>query len=403
MVMPIVTQTVGPQGSGKSYAVTTRLLKALRDDPDLRVITNLPLVMDHEDWHGLDSRIHILSHTERKLWAKGPDGPWSNEHCTSGYWLILDECHKFVGKTIPKAQRDRWADFLRELRHAGCLYCEFIAPDESAIHSDMASCIFGMRRTSTTREMRDPYFKVPLFDWAVLRAGLFGGMAVAGAVEMAYTKVSRRWRRLRGEGGWYPITERGCGRYKSDSATESASGKTVFKLPPKGMAAVGWFARRNGLQIGWRLSALALIFWFVSSGAMMDVMWFGMSKVTAIFMTPLTSLQDRNMESEEKQVAEDKGKGTEAIKTPASEMRQVIQKQERPSIYQFPQRRGLNHVGNIREDRGGFTIDHLDDPFTSGLPVRPPNFGVQVTSINRKRETPGDPDSMDGRITGQVR
>lgn len=274
----VVTLTTGEAGSGKSYArcaqfITDRFLR----DHDGPHVSNFPLGVVPEDHsfppeyegetfreriarsaakrHRLDEselleRIELIPAEELVRWETGESGPWEyfEGRNLQDMHIAIDEVHNYCPSKGEARRRERWQQWLGEIRHQGATV-EFMTQtlmkaakelrDEAGLHIEVKN----------TETERDPLFGILLGDWYELRAGFITGRYSSNVMEQERRSAdgrSRNWtaRRIFALDPWY------FRFYDS------------FSKPQKG----GNRGRAQRRQFE-KLSRAKLLWWFISSNA----------------------------------------------------------------------------------------------------------------------------------------
>lgn len=198
----VVSFYTAPARSGKTFRLVVRICDEILPLSEGVIYTNLPLNVDQiaeycRSKYGLDvdvvrERLHIIPREVEHAWrdAGKPiynpetgkqagvhplDGPWDyfNDKPLSGATVIIDEIHNFCGSIgTPKAVSNNWQKWLGELGHNQAIFvCISQAPEK--VHGCIkqeAQASYTIRNTGLDR---DPYFKIEVYDWLELWAGLF--------------------------------------------------------------------------------------------------------------------------------------------------------------------------------------------------------------------------------------
>ncbi len=198
----VVSFYTAPARSGKTFRMVVRIVDEILPRGQGMVYTNLPLHIDRiaeycEEKHHLDAndvreRIHIIPRDVEKVWREAGypifnmetgrktginpiTGPWDyfEDKPLAGSTIIIDEIHNFCGSIgTPKPISNEWQKWLGELGHNQAVFiCISQAPEKvHACIKQEAQASYTIRNTGLER---DPYFKIEVYDWLELWAGLF--------------------------------------------------------------------------------------------------------------------------------------------------------------------------------------------------------------------------------------
>ena len=222
----VVTFLTAPARSGKTFNEVRKICDEYLGNPDCRIYTNLPLHLDKiSEWaarkygiaeESVFERVHIVPRETELAWMTAGQpiydadtgrrvgnnpitGPWDYfaDKELSGAVIIIDEIHNFCGSigTI-KAISNLWQKWLGELGHNQAVFrCLSQAPEKvHACIKQEAQASYSIRNTGLDR---DPYFKIEIYDWLELWAGLFGGSYTVYVFEQETTKVEGK--KIKGE------------------------------------------------------------------------------------------------------------------------------------------------------------------------------------------------------------
>ncbi len=217
----VVTFLTAPARSGKSFNETRRIVDDTIPSEQGPIYTNLPLYPDriaeycwkkHKvpvdqtldrlrliprevelEWKNAGQPIYDET-TGRRVAVEVATGPWDYfaDKELSGATIIIDEIHNFCGSIgTPKAISNQWQKWLGELGHNQAVFrCLSQSPEK--VHpciKQEAQASYTIRNTGLDT---DPYFKIELYDWLELWAGLFGGQYRVFVFEQETKKVEGR-------------------------------------------------------------------------------------------------------------------------------------------------------------------------------------------------------------------
>ena len=182
-----VLLVTAPSGSGKSYRRCAHYLTQEFLPHEFGThISNFPIKMDAlceymARYKGIGSdviadRVQLIPEEILLTWRSGKSGPWEYfaDRDLADCHIAIDEIHNYVGRYTKKDVKQRWSEWLGELRHMGATI-EFIsqAPEKIAkeIEIECEKRLFLVNLA----EQRDPFFGVRRADWQELRAKLFRG------------------------------------------------------------------------------------------------------------------------------------------------------------------------------------------------------------------------------------
>ena len=172
-LLSVITFTTGVAGCGKSFRRCAHfLVNEFLKEPGGVHYSNFPVFRDvlasemhkrtgRPEQEFLD-RVQVIPQDEIKRWEKsnGVWGPWTYfediDLCHAH--IAIDEIHNYCGTNTPRKVRQKWQEWLGEIRHRGCTV-EFIsqAPQKVAkeIHHEA-----GVRLSLTSQDTeRDPFLK----------------------------------------------------------------------------------------------------------------------------------------------------------------------------------------------------------------------------------------------------
>lgn len=222
----VVEFLTAPARSGKTFRMVVRICDEILPNSKGVIYTNLPLYPEKiaeycANKHKLDydvvlERIHVIPRDVENVWKNAGqpifdkqtgkkcgvnsfDGPWSYfaDKELSGATVIIDEIHNFCGSIgTPKPICNLWQKWLGELGHNQAVFlCISQAPEKvHACIKQEAGASYIIRNTGLDR---DPYFKIELYDWLDLWAGLLGRPYKVFVFEQEIQKSEGR--RVRGQ------------------------------------------------------------------------------------------------------------------------------------------------------------------------------------------------------------
>ncbi len=199
----VVAFFTAPARSGKSFRMVVRICDEILPHGEGMIYTNLPLYPERiaeycEQKYGLDPddvlrRLHIIPREVEQRWREAGktihdkvtgrktgthplDGPWTyfEDKELAGATIIIDEIHNFCGSLgTPKPVSNQWQMWLGELGHNQAIFiCISQAPEKvNACIKQEAQASYTIKNTGLDR---DPYFRIEVYDWLDLWAGLFG-------------------------------------------------------------------------------------------------------------------------------------------------------------------------------------------------------------------------------------
>ena len=290
----IIAGRYGPTGTGKSW----RLCQWTKEEwlPDVHngaLITNLPLHVDElcKDVasasgiaeHDLWNRVELISDATWASWIAEESGPWElfANRSIDGCHIIFDEIHTVCkkGKTS-KAYLAQWSDWFAELRHQGATL-EFASQNPDKVATEITNEVVERVNMLSLETERDPYFHIPLADWAELKAA-FVGKYVPRVIEQPYSREPGR----SGRYVWKPQKKKSFVRdtkyfkyYDSRSKPTTGQGqagterKREFEKRSKwGM--VWWLYSRHCWAVTSRLFAVGFILFLCFGGGGHLMSWF---------------------------------------------------------------------------------------------------------------------------------
>ncbi|MEM8709466.1 MAG: zonular occludens toxin domain-containing protein [Planctomycetota bacterium] len=291
----VITVTTGEAGSGKSFARCAQfLLDRYLKDHDGVHWSNFPLGEVPEDHkvppeyegetfvdrlaasasklHGLDEevlrgRVQLIPEGELARWRSGESGPWEffEDRDLQDAHIAIDECHNYVPAKGNAQMRQRWQEWLGEIRHQGATV-EFISQalmkvakeirDEAGLHIEVKN----------TETERDPFFGIELGDWYELRAGFLTRRYSSCVMERerrSASGVGRFWTAKR----IFPLDPWYFRFYDSFSAPQKGGNKgraqrRQFERRSR-LGLLGWFVANNFARLAARLAFLAAVGWLL--------------------------------------------------------------------------------------------------------------------------------------------
>lgn len=215
-------------------------------------------------------------------------GPWEyfSDKPLSGATIIIDEIHNFCGSIgTPKSVSNQWQKWLGELGHNQAVFrCLSQSPEK--VHSCIKQEAQASYTILNTGLERDPYFKIEIYDWLEIWAGIFGGNYRVFVFEQESKKVEGR--KKRGQRTMYLMGPPYFGFYDSFNApisNEQTANVSAFrheyeKHLEKGffrgrLSLLRWFVFKHFYQLSTRVfMAVALVGggWWLLHGGMGDVM-----------------------------------------------------------------------------------------------------------------------------------
>lgn len=289
----VITVTAGEAGSGKTYARCARfLIERFLPDGDGVHWSNFPLgavpeghayppAFEGETFADriaveagkrmgvapseILARVQVIPREELQRWERGESGPWDffDSRDISGAHIAIDEVHNFLDPQGKGSVRQRWRQWLGEIRHRGATV-EFISQNLAKVPMDLrreAGLYLEVKNTNTER---DPFFRIELADWYELRAAWVTGRYQSSVIETEYrsavgNKGPRNFRRSWALDPWW------FQFYDSFSAPQKGgtSGKAArYQFQRRGRVGVLlWFLGKNLSRLAPKVALALFVLW----------------------------------------------------------------------------------------------------------------------------------------------
>ena len=305
----VVTFVVGVPGSGKSYWTTVQVVTEFIRFRTGNLFTNVPLnkraIAEHcERVYDIPAditmaRLHEIPREELQKWkesatARAGDelydkrefyGPWDTfaddeygENPLEKAWIVLDEAHNYLprGQKTSKPYRQKWEEFLGELRHRGASM-RFLTQDESKVAAEVNA--HAEQRFVISSGVNDciPFVGIRYGDWYQLVARWTGKYFRIVAMEEQSRDGLGKWKtQYRSH---VVLSEKYFRLYDSNNATEDgqsgSKGEALEYLRLKGWRFYTWFWWRNCFEIIYRSGYVGVLLgffvWFAYFGGMVTV------------------------------------------------------------------------------------------------------------------------------------
>lgn len=288
----VVTCTVGPAGSGKSFRRCAHfIINEFLPEHDGVHWSNFPLgevPADHTyppeyegetfierianraaAMHGLDEqkllqRVKMIPEEELKKWEKGESGPWDffEGKDLQDAHIAIDEIHNFLDPQAPAAEKRKWRQWLGEIRHQGATV-EFISQSDQKIAIELRRESAMLIELQNTETLRDPVFRIELGDWYELRAMLLrrynSGVQEIASRSAVKGKGSRIYRKFFVLDPWYFQFYDSYSKPQKGGNKGRAQRKQWQRRSPPGLLA--WFIARNMPKLAPRVALAAVLVW----------------------------------------------------------------------------------------------------------------------------------------------
>lgn len=269
--MPVIIFTTGEPGSGKTYC---RAAKFLADEylPEKSGVhcsnfpVNIPEMAEFvasrtgQDQLELEERMERIPPEEIELWAresrnkenKEPPGPWTyfEDRDLDRMHIAFDECHEFISCESTATCRQKWREWLAQIRHQGATV-EFISQNPQQVANEVRRLASLQIELKNASEEKEPIFGIRHRFWQELQAGFISGKYYQVVRESVLHKArghANKW--IVKESRVTALVPKYFGLYDSYSA-------------PKEGAKVG----RGEMQEFEKRGRLSLLLWFISHNA----------------------------------------------------------------------------------------------------------------------------------------
>lgn len=216
----VVSFYTGVARSGKTFRLVVKIVDEILPLTEGVIYTNLPLNVDAiADYCSVKQsvsretileRLHIVSRVTEEIWrdAGKPlidssgkkvgvyplEGPWEYfaDKPLSGATIIIDEIHNFCGSIgTPKTVSNMWQKWLGELGHNQAVFIGVSQAPEKvhACIKQESAAQYSIRNTGLDR---DPFFKIEVYDWLELWAGMFNQPYKVFVFEQEVQKIEGR-------------------------------------------------------------------------------------------------------------------------------------------------------------------------------------------------------------------
>lgn len=275
-----VFTVTAPPGSGKTYCRGARFVvdEFLPKETGTHW-SNFPLAIDviaqhvagrtGQDADAIAARLRVIPKEVETLWRKdfreGGSGPWEffADADLTGAHIAVDEAHTVCGEHHSKDHRQKWGNWLSELRHRGAT-CELLSQNRSKIAGEIHDVAETDVVLTNSELRREPVLRALLADWYELRAGLLTREYAPTIWQVESRKVNGRWveeHRVK----W--VRESAYYRFYSSYAVPKEGGKAAAAPPLQEyekrsrLGLVVWFVGRNAGMIAWRATQASAISW----------------------------------------------------------------------------------------------------------------------------------------------
>eukprot|EP00392_Amoebophrya_sp_AT5.2_P018640 g19218.t1 len=299
----VVTCTVGPAGSGKSFRRCAHfIINEFLPEHDGVHWSNFPLGKVPEDhtvppeydgetfsdrianraaaMHGLDEeqlheRIKMIPEDELKRWERGESGPWEffeGKNLQDAH-IAIDEIHNFLDPQAKAEEKRKWRQWLGEIRHQGATV-EFISQSDQKIAIELRRESALLIELQNTETLKDPIFKIELGDWYELRAMIL--RRYNSGVQETVSRSAVKGRGARVGRKYFPLDPWYFQFYDSYSKPQKGGNKGRAqrrqwqRRSPPGLLA--WFVARNMPKLAPRVAIAGVMVWILFFGGGRTIM-----------------------------------------------------------------------------------------------------------------------------------
>ncbi len=218
----------------------------------------------------IKERIQVIPDDVMQSWRLGLSGPWDyfKDIDLKYAHIAIDEIHEIVKITTPFDCLEKWDEFLGTIRHRGCTI-EGLTQDISSVDRCFTSRAAIRYELTPCEDLRDPYFKIPLYDWYQLKAAFTGEYHKSVVVHELKKTANGRFKQNHTK--VFAITPEYFKYYNSYSRTlsggneENGTPQTEYQTKTK-IGLLLWFLRRNIFNIIPKLFLVALFIWLAFFG-----------------------------------------------------------------------------------------------------------------------------------------
>jgi len=295
----VIYLTTGQPGSGKTYSRVRWLIKDfIPNNPTGYYISNFPLNVEQiaeycfktynipvevtqkrfifisdEDFNFWKS-IRLMKKQQREKYmtpetypplqfisSLRESGKLNNAH------IAIDEFHEIFGKGFSEEIRKLWGDYFSQIRKDGCTF-ECITQDLSKLANEYI-CLAGIRtELIQCSNLRDPIFKIMMYDWYQLRAGYLG-INQERVLQTEYIKTTSftgriKWKEQKFDK--FTLSEDWWKFYNSYTKTDGTKGNKKDPWEIHGKQTWKWFVRRNFWPLCSRAFAAIFLLWIFFGG-----------------------------------------------------------------------------------------------------------------------------------------
>ncbi|MEG1620117.1 MAG: zonular occludens toxin domain-containing protein [Eubacterium sp.] len=334
--MAVIILTTGAPGTGKTYSRVRWLVRNfLVENKTGLYITNFRLNADEiaadvakrtsQSFDEVLSRIVVIPDSELLLWrylstseyktklqknlddTGFPPAVFFQQYNLENSHIAIDEFHRYFCKSNSALWGKCWNEFFAEVRKLGCTF-EAITQDLSLIPTEFIGKVGYRIDLLPFADERDPFFKIPLFDWYQLRSSYTGDVAQK-ICQVEYKKGTSftgrvAWKKAHHEN--FEITPDYYKFYNSYQASEQDQSISHVKQPFEiyGKRIVFWFIRRHFWKLLCRFLLVALFFYGTFGGGI--VMLIGGFTSTLAAMSNANRLPAQNSSSKHDNVSDHK-------------------------------------------------------------------------------------------------
>ena len=292
--------TTGQPGSGKTYSRVRWLVSDFLPNTKGLYITNLPLNIDLIAEYLFEkrsipieetkARIVIIPQEEFNFWVsirtmepsrRGGDRDkylspetyppfvFLKQYELKNSHIAIDEFHQIFGKYFSTDILKLWGDWLSEVRKEGATF-EAITQSLDKLSNEYISLV-GLRIDLVQcRNLRDPLFKISMFDWYQLREG-FTGFNEERVMQTEYIKGTSftgrvKWKEQKFDK--FTLSPAWWKFYNSYTKSTGEQGGNTTPAQQYGKSIWRWFLRRNFFPLLTRgFVVLALLWLFFGGGS----------------------------------------------------------------------------------------------------------------------------------------
>lgn len=301
--MSVIILTTGAPGTGKTYSRVRWLVRNfLVENKTGLYITNFRLNVDEiasdvakrtgRDADDIRARIVLIPDSELLEWRDFatseskqklaqridrvgfPPAMYFEQFNLENAHIALDEFHRYFCKQNSALWGKSWNEWFAEIRKLGCTF-EAITQDMSLIPNEFIGKTGYRIDLIPFADERDPFFKIPHYDWYQLRA-VYTGEVAQKICQIEYKKGTSftgrvKWKRCHHEN--FEITPDYYKYYNSYQASEQdqkiAHVPQPYEIYKKRIFL--WFLRRHFFKLSGRFLIVFLFLWLCFGGGIVMI------------------------------------------------------------------------------------------------------------------------------------